>query len=246
MINQVKPTNCEACGAVPTPKATPEHLPNCLLDILGECACGFTTQDILEYKEGHFYSGQLNELLFHGRKMYLCDECHSKDVSLLKTQANQNQRIVTDSVETQVVAEVKKLHQNFERWQEIYVTERPNWIISNFESPEEMKEQLVAFIVSMEKLEWEIKAKRRAAFDSAKELDARLSKEDRDRLINDPSFKPPTNSEFKKIVKERETDQAMKSLDIPGATKQQRKAAEGLLKMGMSIEDIKATLKLKD
>lgn len=222
-------TVCEACNT----EASITHGADCLQDILGigNCTCP---------------SIELKELSIHGRKLTLCESCYAKEKALITANKNEDEQLVSQSVERSVIHEVKELHKDFNKWQDIYVTERKAWVIENFKSVDEMKSKLVDFIVAMETLEWEIKSKRRAAFDSAKELDARLSKEDRDRLINDPSFKPPTNKEFKKISVEREVDQTMKSLDLSGATKEQRKAAQGLMKLGMSIEDIKKTIKLKD
>jgi myo-inositol-1-phosphate synthase len=151
---------------------------------------------------------------------------------------------VPDSLERRVEAWKKTNLNTTMKWQEIFVAERPNWVLSNFNSPEEMNEAMFQFITSMETLELEARTKRRVVYDAAKELNARLTKEERLALINDPSFQPATNSEFKKIAKEREIDQVMKTLDLTSATKEQRKSAQALLKMGMSVDDIKKAIKL--
>lgn len=220
-----EPIGCEACGAV-------IHGSQCIAAYTkdGSCTCK---------------SVSLKPLMFHGRKMLLCEDCHAKEEKLLNsTEINLHEyrKNMPDRIERLVEAQTKPLL-TLEAWQQIYTTERPQWVLKNFENLDDMKQKLTDFIVSMEKLEFEAKAKKRAAFDAAKELDARLSKEERDALINDPAFKVPENKQFVKIQKERELDEAIKTLGLAGATKEQRKSVEGLLKQGFDIEAIKGILK---
>jgi hypothetical protein len=214
---------CESCGA--------EHTPNCIA-LLGSTGCNCT-------------GVELTTIDFHGRKLTLCSVCLAKEKQALA----QADKVALESFENtahyrieQIVTKNIKEQCTVAHWQEIYATERPHWIVSNFSSVDELKSKLVEFITSMEKLEWECRAKKRAAFDAAKEMEARLSKEERDALLFDPNFKVPTNSEFKKIAKERELDEAMKTLGVE-KDKNKRKAVEGLLKAGMTVEQIKEMIK---
>lgn len=222
-------SECEACGA------GTEHQKSCIRDFTPDKSCLCTVTE-------------LKTLDFHGRKMILCESCYSKEEALLKAShknLHEYQKNIPDKIENKV-EEAMKGYATIERWQDLYVTERAQWILANFESVEDMRDKLHDFILSMEKLQWETKAKKRVAFEAAKELDARMTREQREALINDPNFKPATNSEFKKLAKEREVDEAVKTLDIPGATAAQRKAIASLAAMGISAEDIKKTLKIKE
>lgn len=214
---------CEACGA--------GHLPNCIAPYSKDNSCLCPTIE-------------LKTIDFHGRKLTLCPDCLVKEQQALQ----RADKIALEKFEDTAHYRIEQLVQRnvkenctVAKWQEIYSTERPHWVISNFNSVDEMKAKLVEFITSCEKLEWEQRAKKRAAFDAAKEMEARLSKEEREALINDPNFKVPTNSEFKKLTAERELDEAVKTIG-KSLNKEQRKALAGLLKMGMNINDIKGMI----
>lgn len=238
---------CEACGAEPKARRSDvvEHGTNCIAQYSkdGSCLCGAedrpapsSTTETLELKV----------LMFHGRKLELCAACYEKEQVILRTgqkELNQYDRNVPDKIEN-VLNRFTKENLNIGKWQEVYTTERPNWVVSNFASQDEMKEKLIEFICSMERLAWEAQTRKRAAFDAAKELDARMSKSERDALINDPSFKPASNSEFKKIAEDRALDEIIKTIGIKDVSVKQRKAIKGLVDFGLSPAEIKATLKL--
>lgn len=231
MLNKAKASECDSCGL----SSSQEHTNTCTLPIFGTCDC-----KLVELS--------LSTLDFHGRKLELCPKCYTAEKQLMQKAEiglHDYQKNLPDQIEHAVV-KFKKTELTLSRWQEVYVTERDQWVLKNFSSLEEMKEKMVEFITSMEKLEWEIKTKRRAVIDSAMELDARLSKEERTALINDPNFKPASNSEFKKISRDREIDSTAKSLGLTGLTPQQMKAVDGLLKSGIDLKMVKEMLKLKD
>lgn len=240
MTNKI-PTSCEACGSIESPAKQQEvHDPNCIKEFTNDHSCFCKPIDIAPI--------ELHLLDFHGRKLYLCTLCHGRETALLKKSElnlHNYQRNVPDQIETRVI-KWKKEQLTLEGWQQVYVTERPNWVIENFNSLEEMKEKMYEFIISMEKLEWEVKTRRRAVQDASKELDARLSIEERKALISDPNFKPATNSEFKKISQEREINEAVKTLQIDGATKEQMKAIKGLVKAGIDMKEIRKMMNLED
>lgn len=226
-------TSCEACGAESSTEQ--QHKQNCIRELTqdGTCFCELNTTPL-----------ELQTLEFHGRKLTLCPSCFEKESALLKSSASQlheYRKNIPDKIEHRVQDEIKTLC-TVARWQEVYVTERPNWILANFDSIDDMRDKLTEFMVSMEKLEWETRTRKRAAYDAAKELDARLSRDERDRLVNDPNYKVPDNTEFKKIAKERELDEFIKSMGLSGLKPAQRKAVDTLMKAGMKAEDIKTML----
>ncbi len=237
-----KPSECEACGAtVDDPLASTQrlHEKNCIREYTkdGSCLCKVIPSS----------NKTLVLLNFHGRKLWLCEECHEKEKRVLQhseTALHEYNKNVPDRIERIVQARVKEACP-VSKWQEIYATERTQWIVSNFENVDAMKSALADFITSMEVLEWEHRTRKRAAFDAAKELDARLSKEDREKLINDPNFKVPTNSEFKKIQKDRELDVFINEAGMKELTAKQRKAVQSLIDFGLSAQEIKDQLNLK-
>lgn len=232
MNKEESPSECEACGTV---TSSASHDDNCLAPYTpdGSCNC-------------KVISKSLNYLNYHGRKMWLCDDCFAKE-NALKDNGEMNlheyQKNIPDRIEHRVTAEMKSVD-TVANWQSLYTTERAQWVLSNFESIEDMRTRLFEFILSLEKLTWEHKTKKRAAYDAAAELDTRLSKEQREALINDPNFKVPTNSEFKKIAAEREADELMKTLGVR-LTAQQLKSFAALRKMGFSVEAIKEQMKIE-
>jgi hypothetical protein len=191
----------------------------------------------------------LTLLNYHGRKLWLCDTCYDRERLLIKNgekNLHEYQKNVPDRIEV-LVDVVAKREQTVAAYRDLYEKERPHWVLSNFASIEDMRNQLVEFITSMERLEWETKTKKRVAYDAARELDTRLSREEREKLINDPTFKVPTNSEYKKIQKDREMDEVVKTLYGAAASKvtaKQKSAIKSLLDFGLSIEEIKAQLKI--
>lgn len=249
------PSECEACGAgslAAPPEALLEeptdiiHGNNCIREYTadGSCMCPAPTAQATNIPVGKKVTLQL--LNFHGRKLYLCPECYEKEQVVLRSSEknlHEYNKNIPDRLEDKVQAEIKRTC-TVAKWQDLYSTEREQWVLSNFSGIDDMRDKLTEFIISMEKLEWEIRTKKRAAFDSSKELDARLSKEEREALINDPNFKVPTNSEFKKIQAEREMDEVLKTAGLTQLNAKQRVAVAQLLKYGLSIEEIKAQMKL--
>lgn len=234
-MTQELPSECESCGAVQT--GTQEHSKNCIRAYTkdGSCVC-----------KPNGKAKDLNYLNYHGRKLYLCDDCFDKEKAILAkgdSNLHEYQKNIPDKIEHRITAELK-VQQTVAKWQELYCTERTQWVVNNFESVEDMRTKLTEFILSMEKLEWEAKTKKRAAYDAAKELDTRLSKEERQALIDDPNFKVPTNSEFKKIAKDRELDEYIKTLGIREVTAKQRKSIQQLMDFGLSAQEIKEQMKL--
>lgn len=240
---------CDSCGLGTDASLRvnqPDHSPDCLREVFGTCNCPMLaviepslTEEVIE--------PEIKQLNFHGRKLSLCPSCYSKEFELMKASDAANHTYggnVGDRIETKL-EHWKKENLTITKWQDIFVTERPQWVVSNFQSIDEMKEAMFTFLCSMEAMKFELNVKTRAVFEAAKEVTARLSKSERDALINDPNFKPASNSEYKKRQKEQETNQAAKTIGIEGATAQQRKSIEKLLAMGMSVQDIKETLGLK-
>lgn len=226
---------CEACGAGSSSSEV-IHESNCIAPYSsdGSCFCSVSKDE------------PLKRIDFHGRVMMLCEACAAKEQALYtenQKSLHDYQKNYPDKLESRVSAFIKT-ELPLAKWQEVYVTERPNWIPENFESFEVMNEAMFTFITSMEKLEFEVKTRKRAVYDAAREVNARLSKDERDALINDPAFKPATNSEFKKISEDRALDEVIKTIGITPDAKQ-RKAIAGLVKFGMSAQEIKETLKIK-
>jgi hypothetical protein len=240
------------------------HGPDCIKDLTpdGSCICmapqasGISTSVLgrskvlkLIKKETKPEPINLTLLNYHGRKLWLCDGCYDKEKLLIKNgekNLHEYQKNVPDRIEVLVDITIRR-ETTIEKYQELYSKERPHWVLANFESIEDMRNQLVEFITSMERLEWETKTKKRVAYDAARELDTRLSREEREKLINDPTFKVPTNSEYKKIQKDREMDEVIKTLYGAAASKvtaKQKSAIKSLLDFGLSIEEIKAQLKI--
>ena len=247
---------CDGCGIDSTSiTLSIKHEPSCIKEFTqdGSCLCpgaqgalaanASLDSDVTKKKQV-----ELKTLSFHGRKLELCENCYAREYKLM----NEGQ-INLHSYDKNIPDKIEHVLNNFTRekltvahWQEVYSTERPNWVVENFENLDEMRAKLVEFITSMELLSWEAQTKKRAAFDAAKELDTRLNKADRDRLVNDPSFRPATNSEFKKIAEERTLDIELKALGIEGLelNKKTRAAIKSLMAMGISAADIKKQLKL--
>lgn len=244
------PSECEACGAgssVSDKLTLSLHGPNCIREYTKDGSCQCSVIDVPSNETSiPTKTVNLTMLNFHGRKLWLCEDCYAKEQQILnkgEMNLHEYQKNVPDRIEQKVESIVKQ-QTTVAKWQDLYSSERPNWVLSNFQSVDELREKLVEFIASMEVLEWEIKTKKRAAYDSAKELDTRLSKEQREALINDPNFKVPTNSEFKKIQKERELDELIKGMGANHLTAKQRKAVESLVAFGLTPDEIKAQLKI--
>lgn len=165
----------------------------------------------------------LKELEYFGRKLLLCDTCYAKEkpatVKPLETTYGLN---LQDKIE-KIVAKTVDVSQ--EKWQVLYNEERPNWVVSNFESMMDMRDKLVSFIVELESMQFATKAKMRVAYDASRELEAKLSKAEREALIFDPNFKVPENSQHKKVRMTKEEKNRL-----------------ALIEMGMSEEDIKKFL----
>lgn len=165
----------------------------------------------------------LNKFDFFGRSLLLCDSCLAKEKATLLTAKAESSITLQEKIE-KIVA--KRVNNKVEHWTELYNETRPSWTVDNFESLEVMRDSLVEFIVSLEQLTFDSKAKMRAAYDSARELEARLDKAGREKLIFDPNFKAPDNSEHKRMSRED-------------------KARADLVKMGMSEAMINEFLKGK-
>lgn len=163
---------------------------------------------------------QEHELPYFGRTLYLCDTCYAKEkpVSEVKQETTYGNNL-QDRIE-KVVAKTVDVSQ--ERWQLLYNQEIPAWLPENFTSNEEFRDKLTASIVELENMVFESKVKLRKRYDSARELEAKLSKAERAALINDPNFKVPENSQYK-TAKERmsKEDKARKDLMDMGMSKEQ-------------------------
>lgn len=167
-----------------------------------------------------------------GRVLYLCNDCIDKEKALSQLAARDTtpyKESIAGKIE-HVIDERTKHKNTVEKWQQLYNETRLAWIPQNFNSVADMRSQLVDFIESLENLEFETKAKRRATSDAARELDARLSKAEREALINDPNFKAPENSQFKKQVKttrETKNDKAIKGLMALGLSEAEARKQVG-------------------
>lgn len=163
---------------------------------------------------------QEHELPYFGRTLYLCDTCYAKEkpVSEVKQDTTYGNNL-QDRIE-KVVAKTVDVSQ--ERWQLLYNQEIPAWLPENFSSNEEFRDKLTQSITELENLVFESKVKLRKRYDSARELEAKLSKAERAALINDPNFKVPENSQYK-TAKERmsKEDKARKDLMDMGMSKEQ-------------------------
>lgn len=155
----------------------------------------------------------------YGRKIAYCDTHYEFEAAKLNKQAYDSAQADTN-LPFKIEQVVKKtVNHSIQSSIELYNNERTNWLVENFESAEQMRDALIQFIVSIENLVFEKKNKLRAAYDAARELDASLSKTERDALINDPKFKAPENKEFKKkITKGTKESKARAALEALGIT----------------------------
>jgi len=169
----------------------------------------------------------------------LCVECSIKEKNVIQApkqsisiNGHSNIPEHKDTLQGRIETIVEKtVDKSVDRWQDIYNTERKAWVVSNFESQAAMRSSLLEFLVTMENMQFEAKTKARAAYDSARELDATLSKSERDALINDPNFKPAENSEFKK-----------RKIQTTRQSKED-KARAALEALGLSAEEIRQAMK---
>jgi carboxylesterase type B len=162
-----------------------------------------------------------------GRSLWVCAECHTKEVAAQENLSKTDYKdSLTQRIETVVAKSVDKTPLRFEQ---IYNDERKAWVVSNFESIQDMREKLTAYLIELEDLEFTRKSKIRAAYDGARELDAKLSKAERDLLINDPNFKVPENKQFKKLKTERQSkeDKAIAALMVLGLSEAEARKQMG-------------------
>lgn len=160
----------------------------------------------------------LVELNYFGRVLLLCDTCYAKEKPTTTRQLDTTYgNNLQDKIE-KIVAKTVNVSQ--ERWQELYNEERPAWIISNFESMMDMRDKLVSFIVELEQMQFATKAKMRVAYDASRELEAKLTRQQREALVFDPNFKVPENSQHNKIRMTKE-ERSKASLTAMGMSEKQ-------------------------